>query len=420
MKIAIKRLWSGGVSVPQEYRHNFLHLYLDVAWWGILNGSIIVFLGVYVSRLGGSTVQMGFLTGVPALVNLLVSIPAGLIIQKFSITTLTRRAALIVRLFYLLLIPLPILFPPQTQIWLIIIITLIMTIPGTLTAVIGNAFLAEMIPPEWRGQVIGTRNALVAGSSMVTALVVGQVLKNLPFSTGYQIVFLIGFLGSMGSLYHLWQVRPYGKDPEAHFDEPKNEPIQKTIPSRLKDLVRFDVVRGNYLKVLVILFTFHIATFLPNPLFPLYQVNQLKFSDQTISLGTSLFWVIHMIASTQGRWISAKLGFKKMFGVGAVSVGIATLFFMFSYQLWVYMICQLFSGIGWSMIGGGMGNYLLEKIPVDDRPAYLTWYNIAINLAVLICGLIAPQMANLVGLQGGMAISVVVRFMAGFMILALR
>jgi MFS family permease len=420
MKIATKRLLTGGIPIPQEFRHNFFHLYMDIAWWGVLNGSIIVFLGVYVSRLGGSTQQLGLLTAVPAFVNLLISIPAGLIIQRFSIPMLTRRAALVVRLFYLLLIPLPALFPPQTQIWLIILITLLMTIPGTVTAVVGNAFLAEMIPPEWRGQVIGTRNALLAGSSMLTSFAVGQILKNLPFSTGYQVVFLVGFIGSMVSVYHLSQVRPYGTGAEITKDVLRDETKGKINNSGFKNLLRLDIVRGPYLKVLFILFFFHLATFLPNPLFPLYQVNQLRFSDQTISLGTSMFWIIHMIGSTQGRVISTKLGFKKMFGVGAVLVSIATLIFMNSYQFWVYMVHQVFSGVGWSMIGGAMANYLLEKIPADDRPAHLTWYNMAINLAVLICGLLAPLVANLVGLQGAMAISVILRLLAGILILKLR
>ena len=30
-------------GIPEEYRSNFLHLYLDVAWVGVLNGSTISF-----------------------------------------------------------------------------------------------------------------------------------------------------------------------------------------------------------------------------------------------------------------------------------------------------------------------------------------------------------------------------------------
>jgi hypothetical protein len=62
-------------------------------------------------------------------------------------------------MFYALLIPLPILLAPQPQIWTILVITLLMNVSGTMAAVMGKAFFAETVPVEWRGQVVGTRNA---------------------------------------------------------------------------------------------------------------------------------------------------------------------------------------------------------------------------------------------------------------------
>jgi predicted MFS family arabinose efflux permease len=40
-----------------------------------------------------------------------------------------------------------------------------------------------------------------------------------------------------------------------------------------------------------------------------------------------------------------------------------------------------------------MGNYLLEKVPAHDRPAYLAWYNIALNLAILLGTMLGPLLA---------------------------
>ena len=63
-------------SVPREYRSNFLHLYLDIGWFGILSGSSINFLAVYAARLGASAMQIGLIGAASAAVSLLIAIPS--------------------------------------------------------------------------------------------------------------------------------------------------------------------------------------------------------------------------------------------------------------------------------------------------------------------------------------------------------
>lgn len=409
MSYTWKRILGLSEPFPAEHRQNFIHLFFDIAWWGVLNGSVIVFLAVYASRLGASSFQIGILTASPALINILMTFPTNVLVRGKSTFQVLRRAALFTRLFYALFIPLPILLPAQTQIWAIILITLLMNIPGTIAAVMGNAFLAEAIPDEWRGQVIGIRNALLALTSMTTSFLVGQILKTFPFEIGYMIVFALGWLGSMLSAYHLYHIKAVTPSIE---ESPK--PLEKPT---FKEIVRPDVFSGPFRSVLWIMFFFHVAVFLPNPIFPLYQVNELKLTDETIGFGTSLFWIIYFLSSTQVGSLSRKYGFKTLTGAGTVIASLATLLFTFSYQVWIYVITQIVSGIGWAINGGGLVNYLLTKVPADDRPSYLAWFNLAVNFAVLICGLVASLITSNFGLFGSMILSVIVRFLAGIAIL---
>jgi hypothetical protein len=71
--------------VPEEYRQIFKHLYLDIAWFGLLSGSTIAFINVFATRMGASTQQIGMLSAAPALVNLLFALPAGTWLSKRSI-----------------------------------------------------------------------------------------------------------------------------------------------------------------------------------------------------------------------------------------------------------------------------------------------------------------------------------------------
>ena len=398
MILSLRRFIGSTTPVPPEHRNNFTHLYLDVAFWGILNGSIINFLGVYSSRIGATPFQMGLLTAIPALMNLIVTLPATMWLGNQPVTRIVPRAALITRIFYLLLVPLPMLLPNSTQLWVILGIVLFQNISGAVAATIGNAFLAESIPTEWRGQVIGTRSALVAIATMITSIIVGQILNALPLANGYQIVFALGFAGSMGSAYHLFKIKPV-RQPEF---PPQAKPV--TPPGVV---FRFSNLRGPYRRVLLIMFIVHLGVFLPQAIFPQYQVNELHLTDQIISLGASLFSVVMFLSSLQTGRISRRVGFRRMTGIGMLIASLSTLMVTFSYNHWLYLATQLVGGMGWAVFNNGIVNYLLESIPDDQRPPYLAWFNLAANAAVLICGLVSASLVTGLGLFGAMLLVIV-------------
>ncbi len=409
---SLRRTLGLNQSFPVEYQRNFILLFLDIAFWGLLNGSTVVFLAIYASRLGASASQIGFLTASPAVMNLFFSFAASNFSRGKSPYILTRWAALCTRLFYALLIPIPLLLPAGPQIWVIIAVTLVMNIPGTVAVVIGNAFFADAVPLRFRGSVVGTRNALLAVTTTLTSLAVGEILKYFSFSLGYAIVFAIGFIGAMSSLVTLFLVQPV-RDPDSQ-DEEANQTVQKGG-------IRTEILRTPFGRVVTILFLFQAAVFFANPIFPLYQVRSLQLSDQTISQGTSLFWVVFFLASTQTGRVARKIGFRKMFATGTLGSGLALLIFTFAYQHWVYMASQLVSGTAWSLINVGMINYVLERVPANDRPAHLAWYNTAINAAILICGLFVPTLMGMNGQSGaspaslyaGMLVGTLLRLLGG-------
>lgn len=409
MNFAIRSLIGASQPLPAQHRRNFILLYLDVVFWGMLNGSILVFLAVYISRLGASPLQVGLFSASPALINLLFTFPANSFSRGKSTYKIARWAHLINRLFYALLIPLPVLLPAATQIWVVVVITLLMSIPGTAANFIGNAFFAETVPDEWRGQVVGIRNALVAATTMLTSFVVGQVLTRLPFTTAYQVVFIIGFSGSILSVIMLFLIHPVVKAPEP-------TPLPAASPE-IHNPFHFEILVGPFGLVILTMFIFYFALNLPGPIFPIYQVRALKLTDETISLATSLFWVVYFLTCTQSSRISRKLGFQRMTGIGTIIIGGAALIFAFSYHTWIFMVCQLVNGFGWGMINSGFLNYLLQHIPSNNRTPYLAWFNLSMNSAVLVCGLVAPLLSNSIGMMNGLLLAVAARILAGLVVL---
>jgi hypothetical protein len=140
---------------------NIHHLYADVFWFGVLSGSAMTFMAIYASRLGATGFQVGLLTAGPAIANLIFSLPSGQWLQGKELIRISLLSSIIHRLGYALLIPLPFLFNESDQVSAMILITLMMSIPGTVLAIGFNALFADIVPTDMRGEVVGRRNALV-------------------------------------------------------------------------------------------------------------------------------------------------------------------------------------------------------------------------------------------------------------------
>src|SRR5450759_3481651 len=87
--------------VPKEYQWNFLHWYLDMAWFGILNGSTLSFISIYAARIGATTAQIGLISAAPAVANLLFALPAGKWLSQRPVGKSNFWFGIISRLFYL-------------------------------------------------------------------------------------------------------------------------------------------------------------------------------------------------------------------------------------------------------------------------------------------------------------------------------
>jgi MFS family permease len=422
--LRLKRL-IGSTEIPSEYRQNFIHLYLDMAWFGILSGSSLAFLSVYAARLGANSFQIGLLGAMPAVINLFFAIPASQWLQNRTIGKAVFWTSVFYRFGYLLLIPLPWFFGNERQIWVLISLALLMGIPGTALAVGFNALFAEAVPQFWRAQVAGTRNVVLSVVYVFTSLICGAILNNIPFPSGYQIVFGIGFLGAAMSSYHLFFVRSLVVAHAPAANEQETNPDQAALTlnkfkwfSQIRlGLLRMDIWKTPFRNTLLVLLFFHLAQFLTIPLFPIYFVNVLHLNDQQIGIGTAVFYLAVFIGSTQLARICNRFGHRKVTGVGIMMMSLYPILLSYSKGFLDYLGISLVGGFAWALVGGALANYLLEKIPDQDRPAYLAWYNIILNAAILIGSLLGSLLAENIGLGSAIFLFGIARLLSGLAVL---
>jgi MFS family permease len=416
-------------------RSNIRSFYFDTLWAGVLTGSTLSFLAVYLTRIGASTFQIGLLTAGPALVNLLFSLPAGRWLERRGLISTAFWTLAMVRLGYLLIVMLPWLFGDSVQVWAVVLITLLMALPGTFFAISFNAMFAEVIPAEWRAEVVGKRNAIVAIAITGTTLLCGQLLDRIPSPLNYQLVFAIGAVGAVMSTYYVGKLKSQASDKpawifkrsadhsdsgEEHLSPGAEKPSSRTgsrstMRVGLREYLHLDLIRSPYGLFMASYLVFYTFQYLGIPLVPAVQVNILKLSDGIISLGSSLFYLTMFLISLRMVWISTRFGHHKVLTYGALWMASYPFLLGVANGPALFWVASVMGGGAWGMASAGLVNRLMERVPAENRPGGMAVHNVVLNLGILLGSLGAPLVGAAMGAQNGLILTGVFRFLAGLL-----
>ena len=153
------------------------------------------------------------------------------------------------------------------------------------------------------------------------------------------------------------------------------------------------------------------------PLFPLYQVRQLHLTDDQIGIGTALFYLTVLLGSTRLNDLVRDFGHKSVTGISVAGLVIYPLLLAFSRNAIDFYWTSILGGLNYALLIGSYANYLLEEIPIQDRPAHLAWYNVILNISILVGSLAGPLLSRVVGLVGALILVAFLRFFSGLAIL---
>lgn len=402
--------------------HNY---YLDIAWYGLLNGTTLSFLNYFAVRMGATSTQVGLITAGPAVISLLCALPAGVFLHRFPINRVTFTSAAITRIFYLVLILLPFITNSTVVITAVILITLLMSIPAVLSTVAFNTAFAVNIPDEYRAHVAGVRNAAFAVVTILVSLMSGFILNQVQFPHGYVVVFAIGAIGAAGSAVHLFRlIPPIEKDQFAMRKSAQKDDTRKWITDRIAEgvrtfrkQVRFDLLKGKAGIPILLLTSITFALYISAPVFPVYLVNRFHFSDQVLSIGMACFNFTIFLGSMNLARVERQIGRKNAIGFGFVLMSTFPAILIFMKDPLVYYAGNLVSGIGSALVNGELFNYLYERIPSEDHTSGVAWYTLSSNAAVLTGALLGPLIANTFDFTISMIIFTCLRFTVSLMVL---
>ncbi len=391
-----------------------------------------VLLTNFLLNLDATPVEIGLMSSIPMLVNLLQPVGAYIADRTSSRHNYCLWIFGISRLLWLILLLGIGWFswsntdPHPLVMWTLVII-LATNILGAFGGCAWFSWMAALVPHRLRGRYFGLRNSVASLTNLLSVPILGFIVSAWSCDPvyGYSVVLLLGIVAGIASLgfqFLMADVNPqlpqgaalYRSKLEgvSRLDPEENAQSQSGEFSILKD--------ANFLKFLLYFGLWMFAVNLSAPFFNLYLLDNLALDLRWATIYTSLISGANLLMLLLWGKLADRVGNRPLLLLVGILVAVTPLLWLgagansLSLWLWLPLIHLLTGGTG-AAIDLCSSNIQMELAPVDRPSRYF-----AIAAAVAgVCGGLGTTAGSFLaesdyigGLPGLFAISAVVRLIA--------
>lgn len=381
------------INIENPTDRNAWYLVLEIFWATFL-GAAATFNTAFAIRLGATDTQIGLLTSLPALIAIVVLIPAGRFLNSRRNTRPWLLGSLaLYRSGFLVVALIPWLnFLGISQGALLVFWLVFLSIPVHFFNVGFIPMLTEVIPPANRVNVFTWRNVIYNAASSVCVYLFGQWLTRVAFPVNYQVMYVVSYFIALLSLFFLLKIQVPVK-PMAIEVQNRKKSLRESIKEIRQDLAVYSdfaaMVRNTLLH--------SVGLWMATPLYMLYYVRILDASDSWI--GTQ--GAVASLATIAGfllwrKWMQ-RLGESKTLRITIILAGLYPLLVGLTESLTLILVWVALSGL----LAGGISlshlNTLLRVTPAKDRTGYTAIYMTTMNIGLFISPMIGVALADRFG-----------------------
>lgn len=357
---------------------NFRHLVYDIGWFGLALATTTRFLSIYAIHVGANAAQISLLTALPALMLLITSLWGGWWRTRYPDTVkAVFWPSLGFRLMFLLPAFTPFLPATWQPYWLLLAVTL-PAIPQGIGGVVFLVLMREAVP-EHRYPLLQSQRFMVMNITIaVSALACGLWLESAPFPLNYQAMFLLAFVVTLVSLWHVMRVRP-----------------QYVAPVRRPQLFSRDLWRQPNLREMIFAIgVTHVSFFVIMPLVPLHLVDNLGATEGFIAaFGLAELLGGAGIAALAGRLVR-RAGTRPLMGVAMLFTALSAVLIALAPALWLTLPAAFLLGASWTLVAINIIAYMNELSPDDYAGEYATVYTQAVGLSTFVGPVLGGMLAG--------------------------
>ena len=384
-------------AVRERENRNVRNLYRQTVWQGVINAVITTFLPIFVVRAGASTFEVGLVTSLPALIAILLSIPAAsFVANRHYLVRLVVLTLLGVWICTIAITFLPSLLTGGAAGYVPAAIIAISGLSAVFAAASNPAWtavLADVISPARRPVVNGQRWAMFSVVGAATVFFAGWYLDSASFPFGYQALIVGAALAGVVSLWYLDRLEMSPGHHAAASALPQSPwRVFAAVPRMFSDQPAFARYVGT-------MFVYRLGIALPAALFPIFWVDSLRASDSLIGLRATAAQATLVVSYTLWGRLASRRGFRFVllwcgFGTALYPALTGTV----PSPFWLIPVA-----IVWGFFAGGVDvslfEGLIDVIPASQRVIYSAVNTTFANLTVLIGPLLGIALAELIGMR---------------------
>jgi MFS family permease len=380
-----------------------------------------VLLSNFLLDLGASPVEIGMLTSLPMLTNLLQPLGALLSNRTQSRHNYGMWVLVPSRLLWLLLV-LGIIFVdrPEGKSKQLVYLTLALLLTTNILAALGAAswmsWLAALVPPRLRGRYYSVRNIACSLANLLCLPIGSFVVSNWKGSdeiAGYGVVLAVAIVSGIASLG--CQQLMIDINPQNYRSEhAETESLFARLTASLAD--------RNLVIFLIYFALWAFAVNLSTPFFNLYMLDNLNVELPWLTLFSSIGSCTNMLMLIVWGRIIDRFGSRPLLVCAGLVVTLMPLFWLITdlpqvrSQLAIWLaVFHVFWGGLWAAIDLGNNNIQIAIVPIEH---HATFFALAAAVAG-VCGALGTtaggmlmQYAHYEGIFGVFSLSAILRFVA--------
>jgi len=356
----------------------------------VMSGFGDAYITPYALALNANNIQIGFLSSFVGILGPLSQMWGSKLMEKYS-----RRKIVVIGVAFHALMWLPILllslffwkgiFTTYLPIILIVFYS-IYAICGAIGGPAWFSLLGDLVPEKIRGRYFSRRNKICGSVALISTLIAAFILDY--FKTKGLVLLGFSILFSLALIFRLISARLLSK----HY-EPKLK-LEKGYYFSFLQFIK-KAPYNNFGKFTIYVSLMHFASNIAAPFFAVYMLKDLGFSYITfmfVNISASVFTLL--ILPFWGKF-SDKYGNREMLKIGSFLVPFISVLWLFSKNpVYLMLVPQLFSGVGWAAFNLSVSNFVYDSASVQRRALCVTYLNILNGIFVFFGAILGGFLAQ--------------------------
>lgn len=350
------------------------------------------FLPVLVARLGGTALEIGMLTVIPAISGFLLAIPVGQALQRRTrVVTSYATARMLSHLAYGAIAVAVLVVPEAGLVPAILIIWAVASVPSTIGSVLFPIVMDGAAGPRGRLELMSRRWAIMGLTAAIAVAAIGQALDRTTFPVNYAVVF-VGF--SIAGLVSFYFSNRFLL-PEAEPPTISSGPLRQ----RLVDAWSRVRVEEPFLRYSVRQLVYVSGTRMALPLVPLYIVRSVGAPDGWIggiATGQSLallFGYVFWRRQTRLR------GTRGILLITLIASSLYPGLLSLVDELVVVAVVAAAAALFTAGVDLILFDELMRTVPRQASVVFVSIDTTLVNLATIVAPLVGAAVAGLAGLE---------------------